>query len=150
MIARIGLAALAALFPALMALGEDTRDSELANIDLSGQWVFQSWTHDGCDFGGTAHLSPSEKAGKYECELIANQVCPETTWRVRQSCTARQSGGQLVINSRIEEFLEGEATESYWPDNFILTIRAPDMMNGTLLSHGAHASEFRRDKGGIS
>lgn len=150
MIVRIALIALAALIPALLATGEDTQAGDLKNVDLSGQWVFKSWTHDGCDFGGTTHLSAKTKAGIYQCELVANQVCRDVTWRVRQSCTARQSGGQLVINSRIEEFLEGEATDSYWPDNFILTIRAPDLMNGSLLSHGVHASEFRRDEGGIS
>ena len=154
MMARVGtcvLACLLACLPAGLSVhAQESGGNDLERTDLSGAWVFQSWTHDGCDFGGTAHLGRKSEDGSYPCELVANQVCAGMTWRVRQSCTARQSGGQLLINSQIVEFLEGEATDSYWPDNFILTIRSHNRMNGSLLSHGVHASEFRRDEGGIS
>lgn len=150
MMLRAAIPAILALFAAGTAFADQASGDSLKDTDLTGQWVFKSWTYDGCEFGGTTHLSRQADSNIYDCELVANQVCPSVTWRVRQSCVARQSGGQLVINSTIEEFLEGEPTDSYWPDNFILTIRSPNRMNGSLLSHGVHASEFRRDEGGIS
>ncbi|NBC20368.1 MAG: hypothetical protein GVY06_04880 [Alphaproteobacteria bacterium] len=150
MITRSLACALAALMAGQVPGAAQTPDTRAKQPDLSGSWVFKSWTHDGCDFGGNLHLGPTSEEGSYACELVANQVCPSVTWRVRQSCTARQSNGQLVINSQIEEFLEGEPSPNYWPDNFILTIRSREHMKGSLISHGVHASEFRRDAGGIS
>ena len=128
-------------------------DAELeADTNVFGNWTFKSWTYDGCDFGGTAHFSPGEEASLHACELTARQSCPAfgLEWVVRQSCTARQSGERLTITSTIEEFLVGEPTAAYWPDNFVLTIRSPNRMTGSLVSHGTHATEFVRSAGGIS
>jgi len=63
---------------------------------------------------------------------------------------AERAGDQLTITSRIEEFLEGEPTPNYWPDNFELTIESGTRMTGDLISHGVYASEFARPAEGIS
>lgn len=140
----------AALVVALPALADADLDAGGPNI--FGTWSFKSWTYDGCDFGGTARFTPGEEAGLHSCELTARQSCPayDLEWVVRQSCTARQSDDRLTVTSRIEEFLVGEPTPEYWPDNFVLTIRSSNRMTGSLVSHGTHATEFVRDAGGIS
>lgn len=140
--------ALAVLFgaPALADSAEGT------NADIVGNWAFQSNTYDGCDFGGVASLTPAEEPNMYECELTARQACPvlNIEWVVRQSCIAERNGDRLTIRSRIEEFLVGEPTESYWPDNFVLTVRSSGHMTGSLVSHGVHPTEFVRQSEGIS
>ncbi len=140
----------AGLATPIFAAGDEGGQSEPPGPSIAGQWMFTSWTDDACAFRGTAHLSATRTPQLYDCELTAHQVCPSVTWRVRQSCTARRVGDQLIINSRIEEFLEGEPTEAYWPDNFILSIHSDNRMTGSLLSHGSHASEFTRTEGGTS
>lgn len=140
----------AALMLAGGAHGDDASSTKPANI--SGQWTFKAYTYDSCDFGGVAELSTTEEPGVYACELTARQVCPinEIEWVVRQSCIATRTDDRLTIRSTIEEFLVGEPTPAYWPDNFILKIRSSDRMTGSLISHGTHASEFTRQVGGIS
>lgn len=119
---------------------------------IVGSWSFRSYTDDACDFGGVAHLRAPDESGAYPCELTARQVCPawNVEWVVRQSCIANRTDDRLVIRSTIEEFIVGEPTPSYWPDNFILKIRPGDLMTGSLISHGTHASEFTRQVEGIS
>lgn len=119
---------------------------------IVGSWTFRSYTDDTCDFGGVAHLRAPDESGAYPCELTARQVCPawDVEWVVRQSCIANRTDNRLLIRSTIEEFIVGEPTPSYWPDNFILIIRSGDLMTGSLISHGTHASEFTRQVEGIS
>lgn len=119
---------------------------------IVGSWNFRSFTNDACDFGGVMHLQAPDATGAYPCELTARQVCPvnDVEWVVRQSCIANRTDNRLVIRSTIEEFVVGEPTPSYWPDNFILKIRPGDLMTGSLISHGTHASEFTRQVEGIS
>lgn len=139
----------AALMAAGLAAGEDAPAPE--DVSVLGHWSFVAWTYDGCEFGGTAVLSPGPTPTRHACELTARQECVDRTWVVRQSCIARRSGPQLTIVSQIEEFLEdGGERANYWPDNFILTIRSESRMSGTLISHGIHASEFTRMADGIS
>ncbi|MEO0467304.1 MAG: hypothetical protein AAF216_12245 [Pseudomonadota bacterium] len=117
---------------------------------ISGHWAFQSETYDGCNFGGTAYFAPDEHEGELRCELTARQTCIAYEWVVRQSCTARLSDNRLVVESEIEEFLVGEPSPSYWPDNFILKIRSSERMTGVLVSHGSHPTEFVRQTPGVS
>ncbi len=119
-------------------------------VSVIGSWSFVANTYDNCEFTGVAHLTPGTSPDLHACELTARQACTDITYVVRQSCTAKRSGGQLIINSEIEEFLEGPPTPGYWPDNFILTIKSETRMIGALLSHGSHAAEFRRMAEGIS
>lgn len=135
---------------ALAAPAAMADSAEGANI--SGNWTFQAHTYDGCDFGGVTRLTPADRPNFYDCELTARQVCPalEIEWVVRQSCIAERNGDRLTIRSEIEEFLVGEPSQSYWPDNFILTVRSDSRMTGSLISHGAHPAEFIRQAEGIS
>lgn len=125
-------------------------DVEPDRPSILGSWSFKSWTYDDCDFGGVARFTPGEAPSRYRCELTARQACMEVTWVVRQSCVADRTGDRLTIRSSIEEFLQGEPTPLYWPDNFVLTIQSSDRMTGTLVSHGSHPSEFVRTAEGIS
>ncbi len=117
---------------------------------LAGHWTFRSWTYDTCSFDGVAMFRPTSEPGLFDCELTARQSCPDVQWTVRQSCKARQTGNRVTVTSKIEAFLEGPATDSYWPDNFILTLQSPERMSGSLVSHGVHPSEFTRSTGAIS
>lgn len=141
-------ALLAAL--ALLAAPTTLAAADTDEVSVLGSWTFEAKTRDGCEFGGVAYLTAGEDAEIHACELTARQACPAITYVVRQSCTARRSGEQLIIRSAVEEFLEGEPTAGYWPDNFILTIKSESRMIGALLSHGSYAAEFRRTQEGVS
>ncbi|MEO0785646.1 MAG: hypothetical protein AAFY10_08085 [Pseudomonadota bacterium] len=149
------IVALAALLACLtcpaVAEGPPIEDSAVRH-SITGSWTFKSYTGDACDFGGVARLSNPTSDGVYDCELTARQVCPVVgvEWVVRQSCIANRTDDRLIIRSTIEEFIVGEPTPAYWPDNFVLKIRSGDLMTGSLVSHGSHASEFTRQIEGIS
>ncbi|MEM0987046.1 MAG: hypothetical protein AAGJ32_12440 [Pseudomonadota bacterium] len=117
---------------------------------LAGNWSFKSWTYDDCSFGGVARFQPTEEPGVFTCELTARQECPSVSWTVRQSCVARRTDDRVMVTSAIEEFIEGPATDSYWPDNFVLTMHSSQRMTGSLVSHGVHPSAFTRDAGATS
>lgn len=121
-------------------------------FSITGAWNFRSYTGDACEFGGVAHLRTPDATGAYPCELTARQVCPlnNVEWVVRQSCVANRTDNRLIIRSTIEEFIVGEPTPAYWPDNFVLKIQSSNRMTGSLVSHGSHASEFTRQVEGIS
>lgn len=149
----LALAALLAGALTVPALAEAPANPQAdAEYDITGSWNFRSFTSDSCDFGGVARLGLPDDAGTYPCELTARQVCPphDVEWVVRQSCVASRTENRLVIRSTIEEFLVGEPTPAYWPDNFVLSIMSDDRMTGSLVSHGSHASEFTRQVEGIS
>ncbi|MEM9739233.1 MAG: hypothetical protein AAF829_05135 [Pseudomonadota bacterium] len=134
-----------------MAQAHETEQAPEAH-SIVGAWNFRSFTGDTCDFGGVAHLRAPDPSGVYPCELTARQVCSAANieWVVRQSCIANRTDNRLIIRSTIEEFLVGDPTPAYWPDNFVLKIRSGDLMTGTLVSHGSHASEFTRQVEGMS
>jgi len=117
---------------------------------IHGHWSFQSETYEGCAFGGTAYFGPPNGTSVIRCELTARQSCVEVEWVVRQSCTATRTGDRLIVESQIEEFLVGEPSTLYWPDNFVLKIRSEDQMTGRLISHGSHPTVFVRRDAGVS
>lgn len=133
------------------ALGDENGDEDIspAKADISGQWAFEANTNDECSFTGLALLMPTENPNRFECELTALQVCNVETWQVRQSCTAVRLGDQLIIDSEIEEFIQGEDSGAYMPDDFTLKIKSGDHMRGVLRSWGQHIAEFRRAEGVI-
>ncbi|MAP94997.1 MAG: hypothetical protein CMK07_08615 [Ponticaulis sp.] len=146
-----GAALACSLFAAPAVAKEKSSEAEdVTTADLSGEWSFIANTGDDCSFTGLALLLPTDSPDQFSCELTALQVCTTETWQVRQSCSARRLGDQLVINSEIEEFVQGEATGAYLPDNFSLKIKSADFMKGVLLSWGSHIAEFRRTEGTIS
>jgi len=133
-----GLAAIALSGPALAS-------------DITGSWTFTANVEEPCTFTGVAVLSASENDGRYGCELTAKQICGETIrYTVRQSCTAVRTGEQLSIQSEIEEFIEGEPTPFYFPDNFALTIQSDSRMAGALVSSSTYRAIFTRSLEGIS
>ncbi len=119
---------------------------------LAGTWSFKAWVDSDCDFTGVASLGTPDASGSPgSCELTARQACTSgLAWTVRQSCTAKLSGNRLVVRSAIEEFLEGSPTDSYWPDNFLLTVESSERMFGALHSYGAHKAVWERDEGAVS
>lgn len=135
---------------ALPEKGGNTKDVPVADVNISGEWGFQANTGPECTFSGNALLSESETPNRYACELTAVQICPTSTWQVRQSCAATRIGNEVIIASRIEEYIQGEPDNGYKPDNFKLTIKSPDLMKGVLVSWGFHNAEFRRLEGAVS
>ena len=142
---KLRVACLLATLMAAPALADASDDPTVL-----GSWSFVANTYDGCDFTGIMHLGSGERPDIHACELTARQACPDVTYVVRQPCRAQRSGDQLIVRSQIAEFLEGEPTPGYWPDNFILTVKTSSRMIGALLSHGSHASEFTRLEEGVS
>ncbi|MEM1150316.1 MAG: hypothetical protein AAGI03_07140 [Pseudomonadota bacterium] len=143
---------IASLFASAPAMAEAPETDEAVGYSIVGSWNFRSYTEDTCEFGGVAHLRAPDETGAYPCELTARQDCPvwNVEWVVRQSCVANRTGDKLIIRSRIEEFIVGEPTPDYWPDNFVLKIKSDNLMTGSLVSHGSYASEFTRMAEGIS
>tara|TARA_B100001179_G_scaffold230792_1_gene219186 strand:+ start:1357 stop:1812 length:456 start_codon:yes stop_codon:yes gene_type:complete len=129
---------------ALPVNAEQKMPSAPEAADISGEWGFTANTNDDCSFTGTALLTRTSDPNRFGCELTALQMCTSETWQVRQSCSAVRLDDQLIINSEIEEFLQGEPNQGYLPDNFSLKIKSSDFMKGVLLSWGRHSAEFRR------
>lgn len=122
--------------------------AEEARVD--GNWAFKAWVGDGCSFDGVATLGFVEDGStSSECELTAKQTCQSSEWIVRQTCTVKRAGNRLAIKSQIAEFL-GEASDSYLPDDFLLTIESHKRMFGALHSYGVYKTEWIRDEGAIS
>jgi hypothetical protein len=119
--------------------------------DITGSWTFTANVGEACTFSGVAVLSPTEDKSRYGCELTAKQICGEAIrFTVRQSCRAVRTGDQLSIQSTIEEFIEGEPTPFYYPDNFALTIQSDNRMVGALVSASTYRAIFTRSLEGIS
>ena len=140
---RILAAALLAILNALPAA---------ADANIAGHWTFSANVADDCEFGGQAFL---ERTGenKFAGEVTARQSCPilEEDYLVRQECAASQLGNQLSVRCRIVEFLSGNETAFYYPDNFTLTIESAVRMHGALVSSGmAKPAEWVRAERGIS
>ena len=135
------------LLCSFMMISLPSQAEAVSDASIIGSWQFSADTNDTCTFTGNMTLSSHEEKDTFGCELTARQACPGVTYVVRQSCTAFRSGDQLSIVSKIEEFLEGPVTSSYWPDNFSLSIVSGSFMSGALISHGTHPAEFWRPEG---
>ena len=144
------IAALAGLAGTAFVPALAIADEAASLPDISGDWTFVANVDPVCTFSGTALLTKTDDPTRYGCELTAIQVCDAETWQVRQSCQATTIGDELVISSQIEEFVQGEQTGAYRPDNFKLKIKSADHMRGVLISWGAHIAEFRRSDGAMS
>ncbi|MEO0982845.1 MAG: hypothetical protein AAFX03_09370 [Pseudomonadota bacterium] len=143
----------AAAILAVVLLGASGEADTAPDKNIAGSWTFRAALYDDCEFNGLMRLRPTDDARTYACELTARQSCPSVDMEfvVRQSCVARRTGDQLAITSTIEEFLVGEPTPAYYPDNFALSIQSSNRMTGALLSAGdSNAAEFIRDEGSIS
>ncbi len=122
--------------------------------DLSGTWNFSA-VIDFCDFTGQAKLTPNQdrSTSDYSCEMTARQYCPELNidYTVNQTCKVRNTRGQVWIQATIKEFLRGQDTGNYYPDNFNLSVQSSSEMTGALVSAGnARPAIWRRADGSIS
>ncbi|MEE9381260.1 MAG: hypothetical protein V3V03_07635 [Hyphomonadaceae bacterium] len=145
---RAAIVLLAIGLSSASALAEDN----VPEANIAGQWQFVARVGSDCTFTGQATLTPKADGRNFSCELTARETCPafDVHYLVRQSCTATRLGQQISVRSTIEEFLEGEPSETYFPDNFSLFIQDSTRMNGALISHGAHQAVWTRPDDGIS
>ncbi len=134
---RRAIAALATA--AVLGIAAQTASGQQGATDLSGPWRFESGTFDGdCTMSGGINLKPAAQTGAYTCSMIVETHCRNADdglyeyWRVRETCTAKQTGGRVQITGKIDrvedatmygEKLIGDDRSSYVPDNFELTIR---------------------------
>ncbi len=120
--------------------------------DISGAWSFSAKIRSDCSFNGEAHLTPNLDTAQsdYACELTAHQVCTDGFEAVvRQSCTVRNTRGQIWLKATIEEFLVGQQDGNYKPDNFSLSVHSEDEMIGVLTnSNGARPAVWTKKKEG--
>lgn len=124
----------------------------IAEHNIAGHWTFTANIAEDCEFGGQAFL---EKTGEdqFAGEVTARQSCTmlEEDYLVRQECAASQLGNQLSVRCRIVEFVNGNESSFYYPDNFTLTIESAARMHGALVSSGlAKPAEWVRAERGIS
>lgn len=118
---------------------------------IDGNWIFEADTRSRCTLEGTLQLVPLSDGSAMACEIIARQTCPSRKFVVSQSCEIERNDTQLIIISTIDEFLEGEPTPRYLPDNFALVIEDSATMVGQLLSgHTSIRAKFWRTNQGIS
>ncbi len=137
--------------PGALFLPAAAQDNGAGRPDVTGSWTFIANVHPACTFTGTATLTATDNPNLYGCELTANQICePDFDYSVRQTCTARRVGNQLSIRSEITEFLRGEPSDYYFPDNFSLSIKSGQRMFGALISSASFSAEFIRSEDGIS
>lgn len=143
--------AIAALATSTILLGlTQTATGQQGAADLSGPWRFQSGTFDGdCMMSGGVNLKPAATAGSYTCSMIVETYCRNPDdglyeyWRVKETCTAKQTGERVQITGKIDrveeasmsgEKLTGSDLTTYVPDNFELTIRpGAEEMNGHMV-----------------
>lgn len=134
----------------LFALSASSQES-----DLTGTWNFTANLRIPCEFSGQATLSPNQDRTEsdYSCEMTARQYCPsfDIDYTVHQTCKVRNTRGQVWVQATIKEFLKGEDSGSYYPDNFNLSIQSDSEMTGALISAGnARPAVWRRTEGSIS
>lgn len=125
------------------------------NSDIHGNWTFEAELDQACSFDGTAYIGEALDGGT-ACELTALQYCPDpsggeaVSWRVRQTCTIQRKGDQLLIRSEIQEFLDGNFSDTYRPDNWMLEVVNDNLMEGRLVSYASHPARWVRDEGPTS
>lgn len=143
--------AIAAIFLSLVLASTTSADE----VDISGTWNFAAKLRIPCEFTGKVRLSPSPDTTRtdFTCEMTARQYCPDLNidYTVRQSCRVRNTRGQVWVQATIEEFLKGEDTGSYYPDNFNLSVHSENEMIGALISAGnSSPAIWTRSDGSIS
>ena len=132
------------------ALGQE--ETPKAAPILAGTWVFEADLNEACAFDGQARLMPTETEGEYGCELTARQDCPaiDVTYVVEQSCRASVEEDVLTVRSEIRNFLQGEPSAFYTPDNFQLRIESDSRMDGVLVGADIYPAVWQRADGAIS
>ena len=143
--------AIAALATSTILFGlTQTATGQQGAADLSGPWRFKSGAFDDdCTMSGGIRLTPAREAGAYSCAMIVETHCRNANdglyeyWRVKETCTAKQTGQRVQITGKIERVeeasmsgqkLTGSDLTTYVPDNFELTIQpGAEEMNGHMV-----------------
>jgi hypothetical protein len=114
---------------AIGAGSSDTSDG------LTGTWQILRW-NDATNGNLEGAITFRRGAGgKYECEF--------TIYQASETCTATVVNDQVNIRSQLAEPLP-----HYSPDNFLLTIVEPGVMNGLLLSNVSYRIQFLKEGSG--
>lgn len=125
-----------------------------APVDLSGRWSFTSnvGAGEGCRFGGTATVTPTENTDQFEATLVAEHNCPDYYhFIVEQSADLRVTGKQVSVLSTIKDIVKQDTKpgwEDYAPDNFALTLQSDGHLFGSL--NGRGVARWVRQEEGIS
>ncbi|MEM1088604.1 MAG: hypothetical protein AAGH90_12835 [Pseudomonadota bacterium] len=125
----------------------------IAHQDFSpvGSWTIQLVTPDG-DFKGWAQVKPSQDGGEtYPVELITEDRCCGGNYaRVKQASIMTIDGGDIYVDSEIEEFLirEEPVKATFYPDDFDLEWENEATLTGLL--NGSTRVEWKRTQNAIS
>ncbi len=117
-----------------------------ATAVILGEWAFEAASmYEGCTLTGEVVIRQGAEPGFYECSIVARDYCPGVwDYTAEQSCVAARKGDQLSILSTLESV--EPPTDTYWADNFMLTIVDDANMVGELRSvYDSNARLYRRD-----
>lgn len=127
MLARFCLSLFALLFLSMQAQAEVSQD-------FAGQWRITVANDEDATFSGTAQVFYNPETEDFEITLIMQDACCGGNFaRVRQSSTATDYNGRILIRSEIEEFLEKREPNpgvEYVADDFLLGWETPDRLTG--------------------
>jgi hypothetical protein len=112
---------------------------------LAGMWRFQTIVTEvsQCKVSGRAMLRPAAATGRYDVHMEATERCEGAgEWSAVESCVATERGADV----RIQCTLIQRPSESYLPDDFVLTKQSLSMMQGMLVSGWDGAATWWRDR----
>jgi hypothetical protein len=128
----------------------------------AGSWTFKTdQLEDSCTISGEMTIKSIGRPNRFTCTFKAVQTCSgrlPLEIHTTQSCSALQTGSQLVITSRLDKvdkvnpgaMLKG-MDQRYAPDNFSVTINpSADRMDGRFESLGEAPVRFRRHEDLVS
>jgi len=111
---------------------------------LAGRWTFETSiaTARNCIIAGEALLTPAATRGEYRVEMRAVETCATGhVWRSVQACTATTRGRTINVDCT----LVSAEPSNYAADDFVLELRAPGLMEGSLVSTWDAPARWRRD-----
>ncbi len=135
--------------------GSPLAHAETKAVTPVGEWRFETAkVNANCMLSGDMTIWKARDG--LACRFIANQSCtgePPIDIEVAQTCTAKQTGDQIVITSKIDRtvsaspsYLKPEVDQFYAPDNFTVRInKAGDEMKGKFHSLSEAAVRFWRN-----
>jgi hypothetical protein len=139
----------------LMTAGLAASFAQTGNArDISGAWKFKTvLARKGCVIEGDITFTRASGAN-YRCSFVAQETCGMRFQRVKQSCTAMQVSGTVVIASRVDEIVDAGPAEvrdlllqpgTYKADNFVLNKISGAEMTGSFYSNNTAPVRFWRD-----
>lgn len=147
------IAAVVAVLTLTLAASAQSSD-EAADVSITGAWSFETDVYEtSCQMTGSLTVRATAEDDIYEGDLRTLERCgyypPEFPgFRAVQRSRLIREGDQLTIRSEVVS-VEPD-TGGYWPDNFVLTVRASDLMEGQLRSADIAGVRFFRSNPTIS